>query len=312
LGKLRLAAIAALSSALILSIETPAFATTGLTSLASSAADTRGPSILIHSAIQGQSGPGGAALVAPNGRLDVSVSDPSGVARWQWTVNGEPAGSGVNLFHHFGADGDQPVVSVTAWDKLGNESTSTRAVWVDGKAPVVTWVSPANGALIRGDTAWSTIRFTDQAGFSAQFPGGSTRGMSYFAQTNGTVVASRSFWSDGRHTLTWRFTDRLLNAGSVSRTVTIDSTKPALKVTKAPKNKAKVKGTVKVTASAKDLNGVARVELIVNGKVVARDYKAGYAFSINTKKHGKKIKVQLRAYDKAGNFRVTTARTWYR
>jgi hypothetical protein len=274
--------------------------------------DNRGPWISILSAIQGQSGAGGRPFVAPDGRIDVSLTDPAGVARWEWSIDGVPAGSGTSVYRHFGADGDITTAKVDAWDRFGTQSTSTQEFVVDGKAPAVTWVSPAAGALIRGDQVWSTIQFNDQAGFSGNFTGGSISGPGYFTQTTGRVVASRSFWNDGRHTLAWNFTDRLGNRGTVSRTVIMDSTAPALAVTKAPKNRAKVKGTVKITASAKDVNGVARVQLLINGKVVATDYKAGYAFSINTRKHGKKIKVQLRAYDRAGNVRVTTTRTWYR
>jgi hypothetical protein len=39
------------------------------------------------------------------------------------------------------------------------------------------------------------------------------------------------------------------------------------------------------------------------GKVVATDAKAGYQFTLNPKKYGKKFTVQMRAYDKAGNVR---------
>ena len=59
-------------------------------------------------------------------------------------------------------------------------------------------------------------------------------------------------------------------------------------------------------------NGINRVELLINGKVVTKDTKAGYSFSINTKKYAKTMKVQLRAYDKAGNSFTTTTRTWHR
>jgi Bacterial Ig domain len=99
---------------------------------------------------------------------------------------------------------------------------------------------------------------------------------------------------------------------SAEGNVVLRSLEATLEVTKAPKHKAKVKGIVKITASSTDRFGVARVQLLIDGKVVATDSKAGDAFSINSKKYGKKFKVQLRAYDRAGNARTTTARTWYR
>jgi hypothetical protein len=69
---------------------------------------------------------------------------------------------------------------------------------------------------------------------------------------------------------------------------------------------------VTVTASASDKSGVARVQLLVNGKVVATDTTAAYHFTVNTSTYGKTLKVQLRAYDEAGNVTTTSARTWYR
>jgi glycine cleavage system H lipoate-binding protein len=91
----------------------------------------------------------------------------------------------------------------------------------------------------------------------------------------------------------------------------VDNTKPKLTMTKGPKNGAKVKSSVKVQAAASDKNGIAKVQLLINGKVVATDSKAAYKFTINTKKYGKKFTVKLRAYDKAGNS-TTTTRTWRR
>jgi hypothetical protein len=48
--------------------------------------------------------------------------------------------------------------------------------------------------------------------------------------------------------------------------------------------------------------------VLINGKDVA----APYSFSVNTTKYGRSIKVQLRAYDKAGNVTTSATRTWHR
>ena len=117
---------------------------------------------------------------------------------------------------------------------------------------------------------------------------------------------------DGARTLTWTLTDRLGNDSTAKRVVIVDNTKPKVKVAKAPGNGAKVKKTVKIGVSASDRNGIDPVELVVNGKVVAKDMKAVYSFKLNPKKYGKKIKVQVRAYDKAGNVAKTSTRTWRR
>ncbi|WP_328465113.1 S8 family serine peptidase [Actinoplanes sp. NBC_00393] len=105
-------------------------------------------------------------------------------------------------------------------------------------------------------------------------------------------------------------------AGNVTwtgyRTLIADNIKPVVKITKAPANKAKVKGTVAVYVSATDKSGISKVQLLVNGKVVATDTKAGWALSFKVAKQAKTMKVQVRAYDKAGNVTNVASRTYYR
>jgi hypothetical protein len=191
-------------------------------------------------------------------------------------------------------------------DKVGNITMVERTVTVDNTGPMVTWAGPANGALVRGTRITSGVKATDSSGVSkAQLSGTS-------ADTTAPYSSTIAAGKDGTRTLTWTVWDRLGNTTVVRRTVTVDNTKAKVTFAKAPKNKAKVKGTVKLTASASDRNGVARVQLLVNGKVVATDTKAAYQFSVNTKKYSQSIKIQLRAYDKAGNVTTTPTRTWYR
>ncbi|GAB1644356.1 Ig-like domain-containing protein [Krasilnikovia sp. MM14-A1259] len=117
----------------------------------------------------------------------------------------------------------------------------------------------------------------------------------------------------GNLTLSWTLTDRWgLSRTLPPRTVIADNTGPSLSITKAPANNAKVKGTVTVYVKASDASGIARVELLVNGKVVARDTASAYALRVNTTEQRKTMKVQVRAYDKLGNVKSSTTRTWYR
>jgi len=158
---------------------------------------------------------------------------------------------------------------------------------------------------VRGSTIYATIHATDPDGVA-------------YPEVNGcycTAGPDRLFiaaGADGRKTLVFRVYDNLFNFTTVTRTVIVDNTRPALAISSAPKSGARVKGIVKINAAAADRNGVARVELLINGKVVARDVTAGYSFAVNTKKYGKKFRVQLRAYDRAGNVTTTSARTWHR
>ncbi|GGN70326.1 hypothetical protein GCM10010112_36730 [Actinoplanes lobatus] len=234
----------------------------------------------------------------PSDILEISMDAPEPIGT-TWRT------SGPWTFKWNARKGMTPPV-FTLRDVNDNISTITTGYFVDADVPQVTSVAPAWNALVRGTRIYSTITATDRAGVEK-------------AQLNGSAVDTVAPWTgsipagaDGAKTLTWTVTDRLGNFKRFNWPVIVDNTKPKLSVTKAPKNKAKVTGTVKVTAAASDKNGVARVELLINGKVVAKDVKAAYTFSINTKKYGKTIKFQLRAYDKAGNVTTSPTRTWKR
>jgi hypothetical protein len=117
---------------------------------------------------------------------------------------------------------------------------------------------------------------------------------------------------NGRTAMTVRVRDIAGNVTALTRTVTVDNKAPAVSIVKAPKNRAKVKKKFTVTARASDTYGIARVQLLVNGKVVKTDTAAGYSFTVNPKKYGKKFTVRIRAYDKAGNVTYSSTRTYKR
>jgi Bacterial Ig domain len=212
---------------------------------------------------------------------------------------------GAQTDYNFGTTPRTATMDVLVRDVAGNVATRTFPLIVDPTGPTITSLTPANGTLVRGSTIYATIHATDPDGVA-------------YADVNGCYCISgpdRLFTAagaDGRKTLVFGVYDNLYNATTVTRTVIVDNTRPTLAITSAPKNGARVKGTVKIKAAAADRNGVARVELRINGKVVARDVTAGYSFAVNTKKYGTKFRVQLRAYDRAGNNTTTSTRTWHR
>ncbi|BAL85580.1 hypothetical protein AMIS_3600 [Actinoplanes missouriensis 431] len=262
--------------------------------------DTQAPTLVSHT-------PGANARVRGTTlRASLRLSDPSGTG-WVMTEEGygpigdDPYTATFPLY----ADGKQTLGWVVS-DIWGNRRKVYQTVVVDNTGPSVGWLSPGANALVRGSRITSTVKAADGAGIRSATLSGAK------ADTAAPYTASIAAGSDGKKTLTWTVLDKLGNRTTVRRTVIVDNTKAKLTVTAAPKNKAKVKGTVKITAAASDKNGVAKVQLLVNGKVVATDSKAAYQFSLNTKKYGKKIKIQLRAYDRAGNVTTTTPRTWRR
>ncbi|MEU8239209.1 Ig-like domain-containing protein [Actinoplanes missouriensis] len=196
---------------------------------------------------------------------------------------------------------------VEATDRLGTVTRYTRAVVVDNDGPTATAVNPKQNTRVRGTFTTSLSGVKDASGVAKAelWANGKYLGAGYSKKV-ATGKAS------GNVKLVWKLTDKLGNSRSYTRIVIADNKAPSVSITKAPKNKAKVKNTVKVYVKASDASGIARVELIVNGKVVATDKTSGYVLSVNTKKQKKSMQVRVRAYDKLGNVTYTTTRTWYR
>ncbi|MFF5291596.1 S8 family serine peptidase [Paractinoplanes globisporus] len=99
----------------------------------------------------------------------------------------------------------------------------------------------------------------------------------------------------GTVALDLRAYDRAGNVTQIRRYVRADNTAPALRV--YPRASS-------VTARATDASGIARLELVADGKVAAR-YN-GYLRWFGIPAHARTV--QVRAYDRAGNVRVATVR----
>jgi hypothetical protein len=238
--------------------------------------------------------------------LNSLIVDSSPTDRVEWWIDGTLQGTGDTFTWDTKGENRTATLEVRAYDTAGNSASSTSTVVLDNTGPAITAIAPGHRALVRGGTFRTTVYANDGSGIRDAYLNGA------YSVSKAPYTVTASAGPDGMRTLTWYVIDRLGNTSKMSRTVVVDNTRPTLKITKAPKNGAKVRGTVKLAASAADRNGIARVELLVNGKVIAKDVKAGYTFSINTRKYGKKIKFQLRAYDRAGNVTYTTKRTYHR
>ncbi|MBB4767428.1 Ig-like domain-containing protein [Amorphoplanes digitatis] len=248
----------------------------------------------------------GGGWVGAHSRVGAYVTDQSPIARTEWWVNGVLAATSPDFQWDTRAIAVPTAnLELRVWDAFGNLASKSLTVNIDKAAPVAT-VSPAEKSLVRGTTFVTSIKATDRNGVA--FTG--IAGADYLSGSRTSVRLKSG--KDGARTVTWQVVDQLGNSAYVKRTVTVDNTAPAVSFKSAPKNKAKLKKTVSLTAKSSDRNGVAKVQLLVNGKVVATDTKAAYAFKLNPKKYGKKFTVQLRAYDKAGNAKYSTKRTYRR
>jgi hypothetical protein len=245
--------------------------------------------------------------VASAGTMIVVSREDTWVTSTRWSVDGVVVEWFGSLNWSYPPRSTPYVVHVQETDAAGNVGERTFSLTVDAKGPTVTALTPLlNGIRLRGSVVRSSLQASDESGvYRVELVGADALFYPPYA-------ASLPTGKDGPLRLTWRVQDTVGNVTVVRRTVNVDNTKPQATFMKAPKNTAKVQGIVEVMAAADDKSGVARVQLLVNGKVIATDTTAAPHFSVDTTKYGKTLKVQLRAYDKAGNVATTATRTWYR
>ncbi|MFI5935646.1 S8 family serine peptidase [Actinoplanes sp. NPDC051494] len=177
----------------------------------------------------------------------------------------------------------------------------------DKVPPVTSFVSPAASALVRG-TVTVSARAADDVGLAKVellVNGKVTavdRSSPYAFSWNSTALRG------GTVTLGLRATDRGGNVAITTRKVTVDNWAPAVTITGGPSGRK----TLSVTATATDRSGISRMELLLNGKVVAGYAGSARRFSVPAGTYGKIVSVRVRAYDRVGNVAYTPNRTWRR
>lgn len=203
-------------------------------------------------------------------------------------------------------------ITTTGWTAKGAlDAAKAIDMTTDTTAPKVTGFSPGQNANVRGKATvtiaasdnWSGVRSV------ALYVDGVYKAQDTAAPYQ-LVVDTKG--ANRTAKISVRLYDKAGNTTVVAKTYVFDNAAPTVSIASGPKNKAKVKGTVKFTVKAADRNGVSKVQMLVNGKVKATDSKAPHTFSLKASSYGKTIKVQFRAYDKAGNVRYTPVRTYTR
>ncbi|WP_433724973.1 S8 family serine peptidase [Actinoplanes sp. CA-051413] len=181
----------------------------------------------------------------------------------------------------------------------------------DSVPPATSFLTPGGNALVHG-TVTVAAKATDDIGIAK------VQLLADGVVVGTDRVAPYSFsWKTGVRrkavTLGLRAYDRGGNVTSATRRVTVDNWGPSVQITGGPAGGTRhVRKTKYVTATASDSNGVSRLELLVNGKVIQRYAGSTHKFAVQTWKHGAVMTVRVRAYDKAGNARYAPARKWYR
>ena len=183
-------------------------------------------------------------------------------------------------------------------------------VGTENVPPTSSGISPAQGSYVKGTFAVKPVGIADNySGIRnvTLYVDGVYKG---YSRTAPFSVNWNSAGRNGIARLQLRIYDKAGNFKFLDRAVTADNTPPAVKITKAPANKSKVKGTVKVSFTGSDKNGVKLYQLIVDGKVRQARTNAATPFTFNGNAYGSSMTVQVRAYDKANNVRYSTKYTY--
>ncbi|MFI1993847.1 Ig-like domain-containing protein [Actinoplanes sp. NPDC020271] len=248
----------------------------------------------------------GTGSAGPLNHLEYTATSEFPIVRTSWTVVGGMSANTPRF--DWDASGSTilvPTVELTVWDAADNSASKSFPVALDRNVSR-TLVYPAENTLVRGTSFVTSVTVDDPIG----------KGYSKLlapVQLEGSRSSARvSSGKDGPKRVAWQVSDRFGNVANFWRTVIVDNTAPAVSLKSAPRNGSRQTRNFGVTVNAGDKNGIGRVELLVNGKRVATDTKAGWGFTINPKKYGRSFTVQLRVYDKAGNAKLSPKRTYRR
>ena len=243
--------------------------------------------------------------------VNATATDDTAVDRVELFVDGALADTDAAPPYAFSLDTAPLAIgphtlAVTAYDAAGNQASDSVGVTVeqpDVTPPVVALTAPPDGATLSGTVSVDADATDDRAVDRVELFVDGT-----LVDTDG--VAPYSFALDsttlanGSRLLQVTAYDAASNSASDQVTVTVDNpdvTPPSVALT-APADGAAVFGTIAVTASATDVNGIDRVELFVDGALADTDSTAPYAFSLDTSSLGNgPHTLRVTAYDPTGN-----------
>ncbi|MCY1078280.1 Ig-like domain-containing protein [Archangium lansingense] len=195
-----------------------------------------------------------------------------------------------------------------AYDITGlSNSSPPIVVTTDNTPPGATLLSPVPGTYVRGTAQLEAAISANEPVTKVEFYAnwslvGTVTSPPYTLSWNTTGLGG------GTYLLVAKAYDSIGNAGSSTGvSVTVDNTVPTTAIS-APAQNALVGGTVQVSATASDSQGVERVEFYVDGTLIGTDTSAPYTLSWNTTTVTDEAHVLTsRAYDFAGNVRTSTA-----
>ncbi|HOM23650.1 MAG TPA: Ig-like domain-containing protein [Termitinemataceae bacterium] len=242
-----------------------------------------------------------------------SWSKANGTDSWSGTINLTDLGEGPKKLY------------VKAVDKAGNVSTQTEVPFgIDQSAPTISLTGPGND-LVNG-----TITFTGTASDSylvalitvAEKKPGDTGftdiGTATYDSGTGTWSYARPITglSDGFYEYRITVTDGALKIATVTKTITIDTTGPAISFNQPAPYIEKSgtvygNGTMTMSGTASDLNGLAGLEYRIAGgtwQSVGSAPYTNFTFTVDTTAYtdDSDLLIEVRGTDKAGNVAVAS------
>ena len=220
----------------------------------------------------------------------------------------------------FNETGGVYVVTAEATNTAGTAVTKTANLTVkETVKPVITIISPSNGAYIASNQPNIVFTVTDETNgsgvkidsLSVKIDGSAiTSGITKTAITNGySVTVTPSTLSDGSHTVTINCSDNDGNrATEKSTTFTVDTVPPVLNVTSPDDGLITNKSTVVVAGTTNDSTS-SPVTLTVNGNKVSVGSNGSFSTTVTLSEGENTITIE--AVDKAGKVSTVTRTVTY-
>ena len=179
-----------------------------------------------------------------------------------------------------------------AFDNAGQSAETTANLTVDNAAPVVNWISPADGAVTRGTVI---LNATSNEGTVTYTVDGSTI-------TGNTVT----FQTDGTHTITATAQDAAGNRTTSTIKVTSDATAPTAQITSPSSGSTLTSNPITISAAGNDSgSGVSSLEVFANGTSIGTI--SGASGTVTWTPTSGTYDLTVIATDRAGNKGVASA-----
>ncbi|MBK8978268.1 MAG: hypothetical protein IPM29_20380 [Planctomycetes bacterium] len=174
-------------------------------------------------------------------------------------------------------------IPVLVIDAAGNQVGGELPLVLDLDAPIVEILAPADGTVLgRGESPVEVVASIDD--LTATSVTSTPTGIDASLPAGGGLASGPIPLVEGANTITVRATDATGRVGSDAVQVVLDTTAPELAIT-SPVDGDAVRGGIDFHATATDPapgSGVARVELLVDGLVVAEHTGPPYELALDT------------------------------